>query len=233
MPVANQSSILLREPALLIPGRQPVGPVRLDKTHPLSRGLVSVCIPGVSLQDFVDGAEFVNYSTPLDPVAGHGIAANTEGGEVNLRSSNRSLGIGTGHFTWTLKLKTPVSFTNYDYCAGMGNYNPGMFSYHSSYGSWGFYGSTPSGHALSADAVYMLTAKRHGGGVDYFTNGIFDQTGAWDGNIADGALHYGSASPGAYYGNNSIFFGFLHNRALDDEEIYSLHRDPYQLLVPA
>lgn len=37
---------LLREPGLLLPGRKPVGAVRLDRAHPLARGLASYWLGG-------------------------------------------------------------------------------------------------------------------------------------------------------------------------------------------
>ncbi|RMH12113.1 MAG: hypothetical protein D6698_15575, partial [Gammaproteobacteria bacterium] len=53
--LVNPRSVLLREPNLLVPGRKPVGPVRIDWEHPLAEGLVFY---------YLRGADIVNNEHP-------------------------------------------------------------------------------------------------------------------------------------------------------------------------
>lgn len=63
MAIAAVDEVMLREPRLLVPRMQPLGPVRIDNNHPLAKNIVAFCIPG--RDEIVSGGK----GTPLQTTA--------------------------------------------------------------------------------------------------------------------------------------------------------------------
>ena len=66
--IVNPYSELLREPNLLIPGRKPIGKVKIDWSHPHTKGLIywwpMLELYGTMTRDMVNGTEATFVNTP-------------------------------------------------------------------------------------------------------------------------------------------------------------------------
>jgi len=241
--VVNPQSELIREPNLLVPGKKPIGPVKIDWSHPLAKGLVAAY-----LWDSRRGyRNIIPHGKPS--VAGgnqsfDGDSGILDGSGEYIRVNPFEMGI-TDTYTGTLVYQRKGSY---------GGGFPRIFQRGDSDTAQIFRNnSDTSMHFMSAAYTVpnVWDYQRHvvsGGVYMISTDTVNERRLVVDGteviHIADDNLDYpvynvvrwmmiGNRPDGARYngGGNKAFF--LHNRFLSSVEQKEITNDPYQFLEPA
>ena len=252
----------VRAPELLIPGRRPIGPVEVDWTHLLAKGLTSFVMPvGQGVLHNVVSNELIqaDYSDgKYKPIQhyGQGIAAEatldswkiTTAAEVNkaLRGLHKMQddGLGTVLVHW---YKTsggggdtyPYIFSARNGSSGQRTYiiNNNAGATVASY-SWDNYTISPV-FSTSDDTLYTMAITVDSSNESFYMNGELQDSRAGGGSIARstnlGLLGQAFVSPTS--SQNDVYGGFFFfatwDRELTAKEQKAIHENPYQLLKPA
>lgn len=241
----------IAHPDFAFPGRKPVGPVKIDWSHPLARGLCKVYLPRVSggnIINVVNGAKenFIHTGTAKVIGGTEGEVAFIErsagqiqlspvgampAGTVFFRLAHREIAIGGGN--------TRSWFTHADYA---NNHR----IYMSMYGNGGAVASRLGGSAqvqsadgfLTANTVYSdcmtwgavtTNSKRY---VNGNVASTFNRGSEVPGSTTDDTF-LGYKTDGGIASSSNIFACFMWLRQLSDSEVVSISSDPYQFLIPA
>ena len=230
--IANPRSELLREPNLLVPGKKPVGPVKIDWNHPLARGLieyilatnigmVKVINPSVASAGDVEirqGTPTWNPNTTTlitlnEPV-------NISGGRnfslmqcwVNVQDNWKDNGClrradhDSNHFGQTVRNGTNLYYKNMDVSVSDSPYVEG------------------EAYVCVSTADYNNLSNAIG---RFYTNGAFvlEIVSTRGYTYELGLLDYDDTT--------ATMASAVWKRTLNDEEALSMTRDPYQFLIPA
>ena len=238
--------VMLREPNLLIPGKKPVGNVKIDWDHPLTKPAFSV-IPMRSdggLYTF-DRKNNFSFTGNIEPSIG-GIGAKF------VQSSSDTAAIdytfGFVNYPFTLEVLVSVNPNSTDQLL-MGIVDASLGTR-----QWGLYVSTINDFRLVARNT---TSRITSSGVTAVANTVYHVVGRFITNTsrkiyvnggaetegtdrADWSVeadrvclgYWGDSSTSAWM-DGTIYMANLYNSDISVEEIKSRAADPYQFLIPA
>ena len=237
--------VMLREPRLLVPGMQPLGPVKIDTTHPLGSLCKFATLPATNTVLTQKG---IIRGVP----AGQGTVYSAQGPGATWSANASRLLIPGGY----LLAPNPYSvFVISAASAGAvktffslrGGTNQFLFAANvnnagnNTSGQLGLYVGTSLG-IFSAGAIdgnrnsYAVT--RQANSWSLYKNGI--DLGAIGSDSLNDFSGSGTSALGnlanldaAYYHPDGLYFVCGFNVRLTDSQIASLHADPYQFLIPA
>jgi len=252
----NPSSILLREPRLLLPNRKPIAPVILDRGNPLTRGLKGywpLVTADPNPYNYAARLKTITTAYGTNPTWGRGEHGNLFWNFYP--GADCSLGIpvrwtpGTGPSTFVFFLRTPTAWNGsnpnyYDYIGGWSGVTTNVWSIFENHatasGQWGVYVAPNiygSGNTLSTDTDYMLVCALQGTTAKFWQDGSYvGSTTTVASNVSTTTITLGSfyaRIEDIAYGRPKIYQVFLYDRVLTNSAVADLYRDPYQLLVPA
>ena len=230
--------VMLREPNLLIPGKKPVGPVKIDWNHELAPK--DLCV--------------LFRNKPEELV--QGVVLN-DGTLTNLLTSE----VNSGEQTY--RFNAPSSLAWFNLPKNIDYYNAGdlwsiTWRGTTVSGNDGIFIGTPSN---GIDYIWMgANLLRINSGINYqititsswasmqwhtvvftsdgyrlYSDGSFIQ--AYTGNNAPADLEIkcigSSYTTAAYSFDGSLSAVYIHDFGLTDNQVTNLHHDPYQFLIPA
>jgi hypothetical protein len=259
MAIAAVDEVMLREPRLLVPRMQPLGPVKIDRTHPIGKRVVVCALATPSGPvDLASGRPFVKVGgTPTMTPASRGVLANTNGAnyswelpllntafdksEVMLFWYGEQLGAPTiagGIFVIT---HSSNSGTDPYIFASLKHQDTSGTSISYAYNSNGTYlaNSRTVASMLNKPSSLALHLSRKASSAFGYANGTIQgaaiNTYSANATFGTGARivigeDFGSSRNGA----SGMYLGVL----LSDEvagavTALALHTDPYQFLIPA
>ena len=251
-PIPNPCSEFLREPNLLIPGKKPVGAVRIDWGHPLANRLTGCWLFRDTFLDEVSQKALVDwpscsYTLPPFITTSKGRAIHINDWDV-IPSIDTAEILSTGD-NWTLAIVArPDEKAGITHLVGMkGGAEPLL---RTSWGSNGFLDvninsrdltdTTPdvtgAWHSMSFSAD--VTGSRS---VVYYDKELVDeQLTPVTSSLSDNRLQIGSSvidwdtcSATWYQFDAKVSSLMVWDRTLTDGEHLEIHNDPYQLLIPA
>jgi hypothetical protein len=250
-PLPRSDSILIREPNLLLPGKKPVGPVKIDESHSLAQDLSGYAhLNGIYSWFYVDGA----YEAPLFYAPAYSqwmvrwgnivYSANSVGAHAMHSNSSVSLGSSSGGFTCAGHFSLRSGVATFTYFAAIDRYNPGLAVNNNEY-AYTYLGGS-AGQTSASDMItagvglrhFLLGTRQEGTGLlrFYFDNVQTDDiTGKTDAAGGGRICIHSSSDIGDNPGNDdsaSEWFGFWH-RELSATERDTLMHDPYCFLIPA
>jgi hypothetical protein len=233
----------VREPALLVPGRKPVGPVEIDWSHPLAKGLEYAFVPTfnqIGRKIDLTGKRDLDYDSGGYDQTFNGVQI-FEGREAHYIQ-------GTAATLYRLKVD----------CSDLQN-KPLTLACRLH-----LLATTDAGVVIRSSADNILAWRAAGtfdcrvGGTNYTNGGIFNLNQTYDYSISSGAsgvsvtadgeeVVSGGAGAGATMGtltffdddksggdaNGYLFYVFIWSRELSKGELNAVRRNPYQFLKPA
>ena len=237
-------------PELSHPGRQPVGNVKIDWDHPLARGLTSYIIRPFK-HDLVTDIDTVVSGGAVEIISNKGKILDCDNVNAHIRTSSI-----------LDRQKSPEGttiFVGKIVSAGVINQNPTLFGivYDTAnntpwvslqlvrraggnvnllYNDNGTFRDISSGaYTLDEYVVYAGTVKS--GKAKVYQNGIEKASSALASTIqytATSFIAFGGGHNTAINQNagDEASVGMLYNRALIDSEIFSISKNPYQVLIP-
>lgn len=228
-----------------------IKPYRVDRTHPLSKGL-----DGWWMLDEMAGLTVHDLSktkkdgtlTNMDPPVNW--TGSGKGGTLGFDGTNDFVEMSQGgysHLTNDLTLSVWINPLNetLDFKAVLApDFWLGIYTY-GTYVAFYYYDTEDrivysNASVIAANTwTHILATKSSTAGVKHYINGVLDLTSA--GDTADGVLYGGSYpalaanrwdSSSAYY-----YYGYakdarIYSRVLSDAEVLELYRNPYGNLVP-
>jgi hypothetical protein len=253
--------VWLREPRLLVPGMQPLGPVKIDLNNPLTRELNGLFMPrmGHNFIDIVNNT-FPSLKSGSVVITENGLAVSCAGSAVTQFTR-----IDKYNLVSAMTIAVAVSITSLaNYSALMSCWNTNITS------GWEFRGGDgatdgnmccirlgatagegylntiiASSAALAAGDRHKIVAVSYvdatvDGPAYMYVNGKQIETkdgyGTGTGNQGSpstGSLRIGQRADYATDLNGQIHAAWLWGRALTNSEHLSLATDPYQFLIPA
>jgi len=243
---------LLREPNLLIPGKKPVGPVRQDMAHPLSRGLVNRWLfnegNGRVLRDLVGQAHGTLTNGPVWAVRNRGMVIQFDGSNDHVLLPTGTAEIGnndatvcgwiynTGSSTYRGLIATKntgAAGTQKGYVLGLSSANRIFWQTDNGAGLE----STVGLAVLSAGWHFIAGVFENGVAMRSYLDGALDAsdtTSIPSGDITSSNVpKIGCWANAIFFHNDAIADLRVYHRALSADEILTLYRDPYQDLAPA
>ena len=260
----SQLSLLrkaLLEPNLLIPGKQPIGPVEVDWSNPLTKGLVGCWIiqnKGAASHNLATDelGYWVGSDNEVKPSLGGmsaRITADNSQGRIHLKSvtsTDRLSGVPTGIISVYVYANTGNAtlsgndfprFLDKDYNDGWAFYPNFSNAPHKM--SFSIKGYSARGDSIVAledlDAGYGATVRDNttGDSIRFFFNGKLS------GVSTAGAQAFGTLTKDISLLNRSgvidrqnlapLYCAFVWDRALSDDEHARIDADRYQFLKPA
>jgi len=230
--------------------KQPRGPVPLDTTNPLSRGLVSFMyplFPGSSLQAIYDAA--IGRTTPINTTLNNstfigtkdGVAISNSSGDGKFEFSELLFGGGPQTFT-RLAIVFPYSLGTYK-CISYSNagFNGGAEWRVTTSGEmellkgWVASIGTSSGAGIVANKTHVLAVSYDSPNAAFYCNGVPCGTASSAQAFATDTARL--VLMGAGGSINDPMFGYitLHviwNRALSPSEVAAISKNPWQVLKP-
>jgi len=243
---------VLREPRLLLPGLQPVGKVKIDWTNPITRQLV-FCFVVPNFVNLVDGAVGASVNDPITITTGpkgkHMLGTtNTQGIQFPVRTLMTSA-------SWSaLSVNNPynaaqyangIYFSNFNTFGNNYTWNIGPGVGKSNYQAWGLTGGDQSICSFSeVENKMTTTGMQLGSGITNGTQFWYDgkkkntvtctQSTLTSGAALTLLYFYPSASPlYRFHQDQQFAASFIWDRRITDAEMYSMSRNPYQILAPA
>lgn len=230
-------------PALFYPNRKPVGNVKIDWGHPLSKGLVGLWLFNNRTFNLVtEGFELsdtnVNYVETLDGKAG----VFGPGASRSFKLKDAAARYASDKFTYFSRFKwyaqssagRLVSNTNSSNIGSTLQVGGGAYAAtcYINTGSWtGTFGNTvPAGVVTSIASTYDRK------NVKVYNNGIVTGSSSLTGTPAHSLL---VTELGARVNDTTenfdgeIYYTSIYDKALSEVEVSSLTSNPYQLLIPA
>jgi len=243
----------MENPGLFLPGKKPIGPIVVDWSHPLARG-VEICLP-LNRHDIniVNGERVKVNGSPIFNVKDGATQLYDWGADSHLRSKPR-LNNGSGAIVILTSGLHGVGFCRLVQGGGAG-YNNTIIYRNSADNSIGF--------RLNNDTAVLYTSGANALNPVGNIFGSSELTApprfivlTWDSAKPtrqiwlDGVLADGSSAPfiDAGWGDEINFFAdsasgndtpggkklvLFYSRFLQSDEILSLTSDPYQFLIPA
>ena len=247
--IANINSELLREPNLLIPGKKPIGPVKIDWEHPLTSGLVFCDLFRSELVNGLVPTTDANTSTKVLPE--HGMSNYFPGDNTDEAVRYDYTKVPTfDNVTITMIMSNdytsdeslPAWLTLFDgtddntrfirilYRADTKQYRFRLFT--SAATNLDILpGSFPANRVIILTFVYDgVNMRIYQDGTD---KGNIAKTGSITAANSDWILGSDYVSDADTKAHSVIPLFMIHNRGLTPKEITELNKDPYQILVPA
>lgn len=237
MAIAVLDDVMLREPRLLVPGQQPVRPVKVDVSNKIARALVCFWGGPTTGNDLVNVGAVKKY-TNATTFKNNNLHHACSGSGIEVTFPARKITKNGGCSTFCVLS-----------CANVTDNNKYIFSSRET-NELGFRQDTSNIYAFvegtginipipGINTVFSVAfVNSHNVIRAGYLNGLFYSSvtagGVSDGNITGygvGALYRGSGTEYPFSG--SILLGMMFNRVLSPIEIFSLHNDPYQFLIPA
>jgi len=239
----------LEQPAGFYPHRKPLGRVQVDRAHPMSRGLL-MCNLLSDTRELVTDKVYQIGTTSDITVSGKGAHYL---GSSTYQDHNSYLAIPAVDFTNVSDLTIVCAFKNLDT-----NGYPALSASVTSGGFSGNYMLSKEQGALRLRAggttSSLVTTTNLTDGAEIFSAGIqkgntpsilYNSNGTWANKVnganvnpvyagvtAENNIGYYSRGGGRSY-QDAIYFVYLWERALSDEEIRSLYLNPYQIVRAA
>jgi hypothetical protein len=245
-------SQMFREPRLLVPRMQPLGPAKLDYSNPITKGICFCWVPSPSRErDLVKNYVGTKHSSASYAGSDEGLALVCgTGSEIDMDFGTISpVTVDTGNFSvltrFAIAPSTTERYVLHQRSAVASAYrtfgvkiNSGTTSgrvrfltydsAESSVDADGAHDGTPATYAcIRAADVHSI--YKNGALANSASLTARDITDPGNQKVMFGAIQSGGAMPA----NARIFFGMLWNRALTPAEIASISLDPYQILIPA
>ena len=250
--------VMLREPNLLVPGKKPVGPVKIDWSIPLTDQLNRLHVFTNGVVYDISAYRSPNIDSHTTIVGPGGLGVNYNGSQYSSYNlpliggfpGGGSFGDITGLSTIAVLMSsTSTGNGQWIYSASESTDNDPIYGVQQNISVAGVY----SRGNLAADVHFSLTGtstindgkphmivcrgSRLSGGTSYlYVDGIQeDSTAVSTGQVdydreAIGALV--RATVGSYYTGN-VYMCAAWDRQLSDNEVKSFSADPYQFLIPA
>lgn len=233
----------MMHPARLPIVKPPRG-VTLDRTHPLTRGLMGAWLlnelSGDAVWDSVGNAQLGTVQNG-NPVWSNGGLTLTEASTfdwINLIGTGanpNAFAFGTDPYTVVAGIKT-TSSESYNTFLAFDNYRPqlhttpgGQFGFNHSGGGSG----TTSISGLNDGTLHVCAIAREGTGANetsLYVDGALDSTHQHSGSIAVPIdLRLGWSGYGLEYFTGTVVFLYVFSRCLSAQEIAALSRHPYQI----
>jgi len=249
MPILpNPQSELLREPNLLIPGKKPVGAVKIDWEHPLTNGMF--CCLLFNQENPYNYARG-RFESQTKTTANFGVGADINGQYLHLEDGDR-LHIGTENFTGSthtlafIRKRTDASGSTVPTWALDTNTAAQTFRCYNPYSNgtvYFDYGGTGSGHRISFslgdNLNYEKWVFRAGPrGLAIWVDGVrrAEYTAAAASRTATTAINffpYDTQNTGGVVFPLDYYQFLICESEWSDSQIISWSADPYQFLIPA
>lgn len=228
---------------LILPSRrvvQPQGPVEIDWTNPLARGLVdAISAPRLGSKSAVRGTypTAVNSGAPVS-VGSRGFGAYAPQSSGSSKLSYLTVAVGPP-FTFILvydqvELPNTTLRTAGDWGISSNGYvlAPNGTNFRALVSRAGTNTSLVGSPVLVGAKVDAICADTTA--AAYWENGVRTAYNAAHGGIdaSQGTLNLGAASDGAAASGARIYGAFVWNRALSDAEIRAVSENPWQLFRP-
>lgn len=241
----------LEMPELLEPGRKPVGNVKIDWEHPLTKGLVYMSLyTEEGAVNLASGERTISTNSPI-AIAEKGYCADQSGADSSrIEALNEEIAI-TDKVT-CMALINPDNTSSY-----FGIFDKSVVSV--SLSGLGFSLYTRTSNPFLRMAVTGSTATNHQSSA---SEGLTANVWQWAVGICDGSgvnsyvnkkpNTYQAGAAGSFYTNKNLKLGamsndaqhtslfngqravdLVFNTALSEQDIFSLQDDPYQFLIPA
>jgi len=246
--IPNPRSLYYREPNLLIPGKKPVGPVKIDWDHPTTRDLkILHYVQGLQARDLVKDIFPKDYDgTWTVDSEGYSLTVSGNGGGLEYADLEDARLGGTAFTIWWRGI--PTETNNNDAFIGRRNsFSDGYWAVATSASQtvkFFCHNGSPSDVTFGGLSAYSLNEKLSlyitCDGVQEFKR-IINYTKSTDtdsGAIPSGNnTHDFNINTLQYGGNNELngvnYIAGIWHRELSDAECYSLTDDPYQFIIPA
>jgi hypothetical protein len=237
--------VWLREPRLLVPGRQPLGPVKVNANHSLSRSLVAQWLfhGNQNSRDVVSGKKLIVQGSP---VWTPGVGFSSPGAQWNLYTTLPELATTLSTVTVSVLASTPsfaaraTLFTWTDFIRTWGN-TSGLQQHFATTGKAFFYIQNAYPESQGTPFTYDTKQRRYTvvynntnppkmfvDGVQFLFNAQGTTT-TWT-NVYF-SLSFNPSNGDQAYWNGSIGDCVVFNRALSDNEVIEHARNPYQFLA--
>lgn len=223
------------------PGRKPVGPVEVDWSNPLARGVFDawVQVGGLKLNAIVNAVsnDFIQQGAPSSHPGYLSLAANNERAEATLE-------VPGGAFSWTIIFEKDDTSKDSLLGTGGGGVNTfGIQLYDTSGGvsvfRAGSYQARSTG-VITTGTKHVLTITNNGGTgagtYNIYVDGVKAALTSDGGETVSGGslLHkLGERADGTEDFIGKIYAAIRHNVELSSGAVKSLHKNPYQILKPA
>lgn len=229
---------------LLAPGQKPIGPNKaIDWSHPLTRGLISVVLPGLDNIDLVTKKLWLPTNVTKEVIKGRGMGYHSiRLNESKLTSQTAFPANVVDEFTVAHDVYIDDLTTTWKtwWVLDKSAYAGGAFVQHFTAGIEYFIGSSakPASTTLEIDTLYDFAFTNNNAANDrkVYKNGIFLRTDvsatapAGD-NTAQLFVADNLATNRSQGGTTSYWY--LWYRELSPEEILSIKLNPFQFLIPA
>jgi hypothetical protein len=252
--VVDPTSQMLREPRLLVPGMQPLGPVKPNYSNPATSLLRSIILPAVDGR-LIDIISVTRPTTDTATVRTRSIGRASEYDSTNVTEFagtpayrftsdwsclihfNLDAATNYGHLVacsqtittngWEIRVGTTATDRNIDLTRMTTDYR--------SFCSPGPANNLRIGLnvlVIASSASITSTPNTAANGLSF---SLSSYGGAGTGNITAGTgnLRFGQRVDGFTKLDGAVFFCALWHRKLSQIECNSLSVDPYQLLIPA
>jgi len=257
--IPNPQSELLREPNLLIPGKKPVGSVKIDWSHPLAKGWSAFFCPlPHNKSDLVNGnqPEFWSGAGWQTCSEGIGWRKDTDGqlqqypyvpgysidGDFTLMWRGYLYGEIAGLMGFMGQRSGGLSAGEWSwYSNGDASNDEVVFLHHTTSSSTVF--STLNTWPAVHPELYTLFVTQSNGGNSWklyvkYGSSLYTETDTETSEMpfttVQAPLILNDITIGATNGVDAIYLcGGICQRALSDNEVLSMIADPYQFLIPA
>lgn len=237
----------LLHPDFMVPNRKPVGNTIVDRSEPLSRGLISFAVmnerSGSTIRDSVNPGLAYTKTTPVNWQQFNGVwtqRSRVVSGDSDYITSNKVLLPATGNFSFFIK----VDRNNIDSAASnqyLGQYTGGQT------GRFLFIVSATEQLSISLDGTTTTIGSAGATPTTgWFTIGLTRNGSTWTGYVNGVSVGTATDATAIYQGVNTSILGStlagnyrgysshwcLYNRAITDSEMLALHKDNFKPLMP-
>jgi len=245
---------LLREPNLWVPRKKPIGPVKVDTSHPLAKGLHECWLPP-SLQGLMGNISGEWINAPITTAgSANGLGAVSTGGLSTHTSSAQGpisvLGNHAGNLRnrdfSVMSLCIPGAMAQHGvlFCFGSQTFSMRLNSTFtlSLLDANQFDVATTSNTTSQGTPTFCGVSVDPSGNYIVYMNGTVGASGTTTRNFTDYYLEAWLSLNCEVYANKlqfywefggSLFFTAFWHRTLSSADFDELYRDPYQFLIPA
>ncbi len=228
-------NIDLLEPNLRIPGKKPVGQVKVDRNHPLGRHVTAMVIDGIGV-DIGTNERYMSYAKK----GPNTFYTTTPNNNYSSKVDQQEIG------TFITKVKWLAGYTNWSgseygyYVSATDNQatstllNTGSLYVHARKNS----GSTLNIGPRSLDTFYVIALafdSKTGNFYRVYEDGSFNSQNTFYGTpplTPDSRKVFAVGDP-ANAGKCVSEYQIMFDKLLSDSEIRNMYADPYQFLIPS
>jgi len=247
--IVNSRSELIREPNLLIPGKKPVGAVKVDTEHSIGK-MVEIAFLGNAPVDIARGKVLTPYSMSFATVGDKGVCANFSGSGSYIGDLDYILNVDSPWSVMWLEYLDSVALSDGVFVFDTNQEDEFLHIYgsnHASYRDFTIGGTSSTGNTYgqctftpgtnTPTGVWRQVIVAHRGGIGWekysgWANGVALNTvdGGAFGDVPAGSR---LSRTGADSMQGKLGYFFLFEGEISDVEARSLYEDPFQFLVPA